>query len=321
VAIAANMPPCSLRSSSSEASNVAIVERMSPCSVSYLSIEASNVAIVASTSLCPVSYLSSEVSNVAIMASSARRRVSRYFSRSSCRQSLATRVRLALRRASAGHRWRAMRHGKRHRVPVGRRDHVRACRRRGLSVVAPTKLPVGSRRAARRPEGTRLAPAQGMPMRNSIAFLLISLLAPACSSTSDTGANAPADASGDSGTCTGLPPSICQGCCGSTYAADECVNGTWVCRPLGIACTQCDSGVTDAAASDGSGDSATCTGTPPVICNGCCGSKYAADQCSNGTWACQPRGVACIQCDAAIPDSPAGDASGDAVTDGSGDSG
>jgi hypothetical protein len=213
-----------------------------------------------------------------------------------------------------------MRHGKRHRVPVGRRDHVRACRRRGHSVVAPTKLPVGSGRAARRLEGTRLAPAQGMPMRNSIAFLLISLLAPACSSTSDTGANAPADASGDSGTCTGLPPSICQGCCGSTYAADECVNGTWVCRPLGIACTQCDSGVTDAAASDGSGDSATCTGTPPVICNGCCGSKYAADQCSNGTWACQPRGVACIQCDAAISDSPAGDASGDASTDGSGDS-
>src|SRR5258708_27192586 len=153
-----------------------------------------------------------------------------------------------------------------------------------------------------------------MLMRISTAFLLISLLAPACSSTSDRGANEPADASSDSGTCTGLPPSICQGCCGSTYAANQCLNGTWACQNLGIECLQCDAGVTDAAASDGPGDSSTCTGTPPVICNGCCGSKYAADQWVNGTWACTPRAIACIKCDAATSDSPAGDPAPDTPT-------
>jgi hypothetical protein len=58
---------------------------------------------------------------------------------------------------------------------------------------------------------------------------------------------------------------------------------------------------------------AACTGTPPVICDGCCGIKSPADQCLNGAWTCRPSGAACAMCDAG-PDSAADDASGDAAT-------
>jgi hypothetical protein len=138
--------------------------------------------------------------------------------------------------------------------------------------------------------------------------LLVSLFVAACSSTSATSP----DASSDAGTCTGMPPLICDGCCGSKYAAD-CLDGAWTCAALGIACVVCDAGSTDSAPDD-AGDAATCTGTPPLICDGCCGRKYAADQCLNGAWTCVPRGIACAVCDAGTMDSAAYDASGDAAT-------
>jgi hypothetical protein len=108
------------------------------------------------------------------------------------------------------------------------------------------------------------------------------------------------------------------------------VNGNWVCAPLGVACTAfCDASLDgpvddgsreagadaepDARVGDASGD-APCPGTPPLICNGCCGAKYAADQCTNGTWTCLPLGIACVICDAGTDGSP-GDASGDGATE------
>ncbi|MDP9001586.1 MAG: hypothetical protein M3O46_15915, partial [Myxococcota bacterium] len=116
------------------------------------------------------------------------------------------------------------------------------------------------------------------------AFLLsfhALLLMAACGSLDGSGTNQGTDASTDSATCSGLPPDNCDGCCGQTYAADLCVNGAWTCRIAGGACSPCDGGH-DATASDAT----TCTGTAPVICNGCCGNKYAADQCTNGVWSC-----------------------------------
>ncbi len=135
--------------------------------------------------------------------------------------------------------------------------------------------------------------------------LLASLLIAACSSTSDTGST------GDASTCTGTPPVMCDGCCGAKYAADSCESGVWSCRPLGIACVQCDAGA-DSAPNDASGDSAACTGTPPLTCDGCCGAKYAADLCDSGVWTCRPLGAACIQCDAGADSAPS-DASGDSA--------
>jgi hypothetical protein len=63
------------------------------------------------------------------------------------------------------------------------------------------------------------------------------------------------------------------------------------------------------------GDAATCPGTPPVVCDGCCGNKYAADSCANGAWTCPPLKEACGICDAgtdaADSDASAGDANGE----------
>jgi hypothetical protein len=133
-------------------------------------------------------------------------------------------------------------------------------------------------------------------MRNLHFTVLLSLLIAACSSTEN-----PA-------TCAGTPPVVCDGCCGTKYAADQCLNGAWTCRPTGDACVVCDAGA-DSAPGDASGDAAMCTGTPPVICDGCCGTKYAADQCLDGAWTCRPSGAACVMCDAGTDSAP-----GDAAT-------
>lgn len=63
-----------------------------------------------------------------------------------------------------------------------------------------------------------------------------------------------------------------------------------------------------------SGSSSSCSGTAPLICNGCCGAKYAADQCTNGVWMCPLLGIACIQCDAGGSDGAPGDASADGAS-------
>ncbi len=154
---------------------------------------------------------------------------------------------------------------------------------------------------------SRAAPTS--QMRNLLfPTLLVSLLVVACGSTSGT-SNDSDDASSDSAVCTGIPPLTCDGCCGSKYAADQCLNGAWTCTPLGVACARCDAG-TDSAADD----SGTCAGTPPATCDGCCGSKYPADLCVNGAWTCAPRGGGvCIQCDAGM-DAASGDASSDSGT-------
>ena len=149
--------------------------------------------------------------------------------------------------------------------------------------------------------------------RALFSALLVPFLIAACSSSSPTTTDTQTDASSDSPACTGTPPVTCDGCCGSKYAADDCVDGVWSCRPLGGACIACDAGVTDAAADAPTEASATCTGTPPVICNGCCGAKYAADNCVNGVWSCRPLAVACIICDAGTTDAAA-DAPAEAST-------
>lgn len=65
---------------------------------------------------------------------------------------------------------------------------------------------------------------------------------------------------------------------------------------------------------DSTADAAACTGTAPLICDGCCGAKYAADSCVDGIWTCRATGGnACPLCDAAAGDSSASDASGDAA--------
>jgi hypothetical protein len=90
--------------------------------------------------------------------------------------------------------------------------------------------------------------------------------------------------------CTGTPPLICDGCCGAKYAADECLNGAWACKPRGVSCVACDAGV-DATGTDASGDAATCTGTRPNCfgndSNLCCGNDPSGPAtCSNGAWMC-----------------------------------
>jgi hypothetical protein len=47
--------------------------------------------------------------------------------------------------------------------------------------------------------------------------------------------------------------------------------------------------------------SGSCAGTPPLVCDGCCGSKRAADSCVAGTWTCPPT-VSCPTCDAGTDD-------------------
>jgi|CZKU01.1.fsa_nt_gi hypothetical protein len=121
------------------------------------------------------------------------------------------------------------------------------------------------------------------------------------------------DASSDSATCTGLPPLVCDGCCGRKYAADACLDGTWACQPLGEACAICDAGVTDSG-DDASKDASACVGNPPVVCDGCCGTKYAADECLNGAWSCRPNPVSCPICGAGTKDSGTEDASSEAGT-------
>jgi hypothetical protein len=150
---------------------------------------------------------------------------------------------------------------------------------------------------------SRAAPI--LQTRDLLLFtLLVSLLVVACGSTGND-----SNEGGDSAACKGTPPVTCDGCCGSKYPADRCLNGAWACTPLTGSCVLCDAG-TDAAADD----SGTCTGTPPVTCDGCCGIKYPADQCVNGGWTCAPRGGgACIQCDAGV-DAASGDASSDSGT-------
>jgi hypothetical protein len=152
------------------------------------------------------------------------------------------------------------------------------------------------------------------------ALLLVPVLVAACTSSSGPGNDALADGSSDSTTCTGAPPVICDGCCGAKYAADDCQNGVWSCRPRGVFCIACDSGTADSGAGDAGGDAATCTGDQGTACEGCCGIRSNADACVNGVWHC-PNFI-CVVCDAGTTDSAAGDAAGEASTvhDASGDS-
>jgi hypothetical protein len=81
--------------------------------------------------------------------------------------------------------------------------------------------------------------------RHLVSFFLISPVVLACGS---------GDASTDAATCTEMPPLICDGCCGAKYAADQCQNGEWFCRPLGVACIRCDAGFAEAATDAPPGD-------------------------------------------------------------------
>jgi hypothetical protein len=169
---------------------------------------------------------------------------------------------------------------------------------------------------AMRPDGPDIAlPMVEASMRNLLfSALLLPLLVAACSSSSTPSGDGLMDGSTDSATCTGTAPLICDGCCGSKYAADDCVDGTWSCRARGGACDICDAGATDSGATDASEDASACAGNPPLVCDGCCGGKYAADECLNGVWSCRGNAVSCPICDAGTKDSAPGDASGDAAT-------